>query len=99
VRFAKAHFRIKVTNTGNVALAAVKVADGRTASCDRSLGTLTVGTSRSYSCTSGLVRSNFTNVAVASGKPPKGAKVTGTGHAKVMVKSKTTATVGAKFTG
>ena len=97
--YGNAQFTIKVTNVGNVTLTAVKVADALSPECNRSLGTLTPGASRTYSCTRKAVKRNFTNIAVASGKPPKGARVTATDHAVVKVTVKTTATSPAKFTG
>jgi uncharacterized repeat protein (TIGR01451 family) len=97
--YGTAHFTIKVTNVGNVTLTAVSVADVLSPGCDRSLGTLGPGASRTYRCTRPSVERNFTNIAVASGKPPKGARVKATDHANVKVTVKTVATSPAKFTG
>ncbi len=99
VTYPTAHFTIKVTNTGNVALHGVKVGDPLSAACGKSLGSLAPGHSRTYSCVRSTVSRSFTNVATASGLSPKGTKVTAVGHAKVVVTVKTTSESGAQFTG
>ncbi len=99
VSYGTASFTIKVTNSGNVALHAVTVSDPASPGCNKSLGSLAVGASRSYQCSRSAVASSFTNVATANGTSPKGKHVTATDHAKVTVKVKTTSTSGAKFTG
>ena len=97
--YGTAHFTIKVTNKGSVRLTAVKVADALSPNCNRSLGTLAPSASRTYTCINASVTRNFTNIAIASGVPPKGPKVTATDHALVKVKSTTASTQPAKFTG
>ena len=97
--FGTAHFAIKVTNKGNVRLTAVTVADALSPNCNRSLGTLAPGASSTYTCINASVTRNFTNIAIASGVPPKGPKVKATDHAVVKVKSTTVSAKPAKFTG
>ena len=99
VTYGDAHFTIKVTNTGDVTLHAVKVTDPLSPNCDKSLGSLAPGHSKTYSCARKAATTNFTNVANAAGTSPKGKKVEATDHANVVVTTKTTSTSGAKFTG
>ncbi len=63
----KATFKITVTNNGDVALTNVVVSDPLSPNCDRTIGDLAAGASVSYSCTRPNVRSDFTNVATATG--------------------------------
>ena len=99
VTYGTANFTIKVTNTGNTVLNNVTVKDAHTVGCDHSVSSLAAGHSITYTC-KGLATSTFTNVAVASGQPPKGARVSGQGDAKVNVKTVTTTKVAAaEFTG
>ena len=93
VTYPSAHFKIKVTNTGEVSLGAVRVGDLLARPCARSLGTLAPHASRTYSCVRQAVTAGFTNVAVASGKDSEGTKVTARGHARIKVKTSTGATV------
>jgi len=65
--YGSAHFKVKVTNTGNVSLHTVTVADELAAACSRSIGTLAAGASRSYRCVARSVKKSFTNAAVATG--------------------------------
>jgi uncharacterized repeat protein (TIGR01451 family) len=99
VTYGDAHFTIKVTNTGDVALHAVQVADPLSPGCNKSLGAIAPGKSKTYTCTRSTVTSNFTNVATATGTSPKGVKVHATDTANVKVTTKTTSSSGAKFTG
>ena len=98
VKYGTATFKIKVTNTGNVALHSVTVSDPQSVDCGRSIGSLPVGASRTYTCTRAAVSSNFTNVATVKGLSPKGTQVTATDHANVVVKVKTTNVGGASVT-
>ena len=82
-----AKFRITVSNTGDVTLSSVNVADPLSADCSRGLGTLAVGQSTSYTCTRKNVRSGFQNVATASGQPPAGSMVQATDHATIRVQA------------
>ncbi|HEX4520371.1 MAG TPA: hypothetical protein VH063_12390, partial [Gaiellaceae bacterium] len=81
-----ASFTITVTNTGDVTLSNVTVADPLSPNCDKSLGTLAVGQSKHYSCTKPNVNADFRNVATATGKPPTTAAVKATDHANITVK-------------
>jgi uncharacterized repeat protein (TIGR01451 family) len=63
----KATFKITVTNNGDTALTNVVVSDPLSPNCDRTIGDLAAGASVSYSCTRPNVRSDFTNVATATG--------------------------------
>jgi len=99
VTYGTARFTIKVTNTGNTILEAVTVSDALSPDCNRSLGDLAPGGSRTYICMTASVKRNFTNVAIADGTSPNGTKVTAVDHAVVKVTIKTTSTSGAKFTG
>ncbi len=81
-----ATFTITVKNTGDVTLTDVTVSDQRSADCNRSLGTLTAGQSKSYTCTKKNVTADFQNVADVTGKPPTGAPVKASDHANVGVK-------------
>jgi uncharacterized repeat protein (TIGR01451 family) len=97
--FAAAHFKITVKNKGTVTLTAVTVSDPHASACSRSFAKLLPGASRSYSCSKPAVGRAFTDVAIASGKPPTGARVQATAAAGVRVKSKTTTVGPAHFTG
>ena len=72
VKYGTATFKIKVTNTGNVALHNVTVSDPQSVDCDRTIGSLPVGASKSYTCTRAAVSSNFTNVATVEGHLAQG---------------------------
>jgi uncharacterized repeat protein (TIGR01451 family) len=80
-----ATFRITVTNTGNVTLHSVTVKDPRSAGCNRNLGTMARGKSKTYSCTQKSVQKGYTNVAVATGISPTGKKVTDNDTARVSI--------------
>jgi uncharacterized repeat protein (TIGR01451 family) len=82
-----ATFKITVTNTGDVTLTDVTVNDPHSPDCNKNLGTLRVGQSKSYTCTRDNVKADFENVAVASGKPPTGARVQANDHANIGVKA------------
>jgi uncharacterized repeat protein (TIGR01451 family) len=99
VTYGTAFFTITVTNKGNTPLKDVKVSDPLSPGCDRSIGTLPLGGSKSYSCSSASVKRNFTNVATASGHSPKGVPVKASDHADVKVTTTTTTKKPAKFTG
>ena len=76
-------FTITVTNTGDVVLSNITVTDALAPDCDRSLGTLVVGQSTSYTCTLASVTSDFTNSANVSGTPPIGPDVAASDTAMV----------------
>ena len=79
-------FTIAVTNTGDVTLTNVSVADPLAPNCVRpNLGTLNPGQGTSYTCTLSPVTQSFTNVATGSGQPPVGTPVTSTDTAQVQL--------------
>jgi hypothetical protein len=61
------------------------VTDPLSSDCDRGLGTLAAGASKSYTCTRQSVTKAFENIATATGKPPTGSPVKSTDHADVTV--------------
>jgi uncharacterized repeat protein (TIGR01451 family) len=78
-------FTIEVTNTGDVDLTNVAVADPLTGSCAKTIGNLAAGASTSYTCTTDALTASFTNVATVTGHPPAGPDVTDTDNAPVTV--------------
>jgi uncharacterized repeat protein (TIGR01451 family) len=82
-----ATWTIVVTNTGDVGLTDVTVADPIAPNCDDTFpGTLAAGASETgYSCSLTGATANFTNTATATGTPPIGPNVTGTAQATVTV--------------
>ena len=72
VKGGTATFRITVTNTGNVTLHDVTVTDPRSPKCNRGLGTMARGTSKTYTCTRPDVRAPYTNIANVVGTSPTG---------------------------
>jgi uncharacterized repeat protein (TIGR01451 family) len=72
---ATATFTITVKNTGDVILSNVTVTDPLSPNCDKSVGALTPGASRTYTCSRRNVQAGFTNVALVTGKPPTGPSV------------------------
>lgn len=92
-----ATFTITVTNTGQVPLTDVVVTDEQTPSCDFSAGdmttvpggafdgTLAVGESFSYTCTTDALTASFVNTADVVGVPPEGPPVTDTDDEPVTV--------------
>src|SRR5262249_30523900 len=80
-----ATFTITVTNTGGVELTNVTVTDPMAPDCNRSLGTLAVGASTSYTCTLANVTASLTNVAIVTATPPSGPNVTSSDTAPVTV--------------
>ncbi|MEN8234536.1 MAG: SdrD B-like domain-containing protein [Actinomycetota bacterium] len=81
-----ATFTIAVTNNGNVTLTDVAVSDALVSACDAALGTLKPGEAApAFECSGLDIQESFTNVAVASGTPPDGPKVTDDDDANVVV--------------
>jgi uncharacterized repeat protein (TIGR01451 family) len=80
-----ATFKITVSNRGNTTLGDVRVDDPRSTDCNRNLGTLRAGKSKSYICTQKSVMTAFQNVATATGKPPAHAAVLARDQARVKV--------------
>jgi len=61
-------FEITVTNTGEVDLTEVVVTDELVPGCAKTIGSLAVGETQSYTCTIKNVTEGFTNVAKVTGK-------------------------------
>ncbi|MFT3970801.1 MAG: LPXTG cell wall anchor domain-containing protein [Micropruina sp.] len=83
-RGGTASFTMTVTNTGEVPLAGVLVADPSAPDCARDIGALTVGQVVTYTCTLADVQASLTNVATVSGQSG-GVVTTATDDAKVSV--------------
>lgn len=78
---------ITVTNTGDVPLSTVSTTDALAASCSKaSLGSLAVGASTTYTCTSTNITAGFTNSVTAQGTSG-GVTATATATAPVQVRS------------
>ena len=54
-------------------------------SCNRNLGTIARGKSKTYTCTKTNVQKGYTNVATATGVSPTGKKVTDQDTARVSI--------------
>ena len=86
-----ASFTIRVTNTGDVTLTDVVVTDALAPACDRTKAEISALASMApqavveYQCSLANVTAGFTNVAIASGKPPVGPNVTADNDAAVTV--------------
>ena len=78
-------FTIAVTNTGEVDLASVYIADAVAPDCERTVSTLTPGAGYSYACYAASVTADITNTATVTGTPPIGADVTDSDTAFVDV--------------
>jgi uncharacterized repeat protein (TIGR01451 family) len=78
-------FTITVTNTGDVPLQNVTVTDVQAPGCARSVGSLGVGASSSYTCTVAGVAADFTNTATVTGTDSAGNQVTDNDSAAVDV--------------
>ncbi|QWF80688.1 DUF7507 domain-containing protein [Amycolatopsis sp. CA-230715] len=78
-------FTITVTNTGDVPLTGVTVADPIAAECARTVGDLPVGGKQTFPCTMTAPGDDVTNVATATGTPPTGPPVTSQDDAEVDV--------------
>jgi uncharacterized repeat protein (TIGR01451 family) len=82
-----AAFTIVVVNSGDETLTNVAVVDALVPDCDRVLGTLAAGESRSYGCALAQATADFTNSATATGTPAAGPGVSDTDTAVVNVVS------------
>jgi uncharacterized repeat protein (TIGR01451 family) len=80
-----ANFRITVRNTGDVTLTDVTVTDPRAPDCDRELGTMAPGASRTYTCPRADVTEPLTNVARVVGTSPRGSKLRDRDPSRVLV--------------
>jgi uncharacterized repeat protein (TIGR01451 family) len=78
-------FTIRVTNTGDITLTNVTVADPLAPNCDRTFASMGPGAVQNYQCTIANVTADFTNVANVRGTPPAGPDVTDTDDAVVDV--------------
>lgn len=78
-------FTIAVTNTGDVTLTAVTVADGRAPNCNESLGTLEADDSHSYECTANVTDGLINSATVIGTSQPGGDDVTDADAAKVRL--------------
>ena len=67
-----ATFTITVTNTGQTALTNVAVTDPLVPSCDRTIGSMAIGETQSYSCVLVAPTADFTNTASVVGDDPIG---------------------------
>lgn len=84
IRGGTATFTITVTNTGEVALSSVAVADQSAPGCEREIGDLAVGGVSTYTCTLEDLQESLTNVATVSGQN-SGVLTTATDDAEVSV--------------
>lgn len=80
-----ATFTIRVENNGNVDLTNVGVIDALTATCNNTIGALTIGQVVTYTCNATNVIADFTNTAVVSGTTPTNATINDTDDAAVVV--------------
>ncbi len=78
-------FTITVTNSGDVPLTDVAVADDRTPACAKTFGTLAPQAKQTYTCTAPAPADDFTNTATATGKDQLGREVKVTDDAVVDV--------------
>ena len=62
-----ANFEIVVTNTGNEDLVNVVVTDPLESACNQTIGSLAIGASSTYTCSTTNIQSAFTNVANVTG--------------------------------
>ena len=82
---ATAQFRITVTNTGAVTLHNVTVTDPLTSSCNRSLGTLAPGKSKTYTCSRANVTAAYLNTSRVVGTSASGKKVNDQDVSEVII--------------
>jgi len=81
-----AEFRITVTNTGAETLHNVKVTDPLSPGCNRSLGTMAPGKSKTYTCQRANVSAPYLNTSKVVGTSPSGTKVNDQDVSEVIVK-------------
>src|SRR5262249_42188157 len=80
-----ASFTLVVTNTGDVLLSSVAVADAQAPGCAKTIGELAPGASSTVTCSLAGATSSFTNTATATGHPPVGPDVAAKDSADVTV--------------
>ncbi len=78
-------FTLVVTNTGDVPLTGVSIADSRTPACAQTIGTLPPGALRHHSCTVNAGTDNFVSSATANGTDPTNRQVSATDDAAYTV--------------
>jgi uncharacterized repeat protein (TIGR01451 family) len=76
-------FTITVTNSGDVKLLMVNVSDPTSPQCNKKIGELDPGDTKTYTCMRPNVTKSFTNVATGRGTAPNGKKVSDTDQAPV----------------
>ncbi|UOX87401.1 hypothetical protein MUY14_37655 [Amycolatopsis sp. FBCC-B4732] len=76
---------ITATNTGDVPLTGVAVADDQVAACAKPLGTLQPKATQTYACTTVAGTAGFTNKPVVTGTDPTARPVTATAEAAFTV--------------
>jgi uncharacterized repeat protein (TIGR01451 family) len=82
-----AAFRVTVRNTGATTLTNVTVTDPLAPGCNKSLGTMAAGSSKTYTCTRPDVNDEFVNTANVVGTPPSGPKVDDSDVSNVTLKT------------
>ncbi|WIY04620.1 hypothetical protein QRX60_12505 [Amycolatopsis mongoliensis] len=78
-------FTLVVTNTGDVPLTDVSIADSRTPACAQSIGTLPPGALQHHSCTVNAGTDSFVSSATATGTDPTNRQVSATDEAAYTV--------------
>ncbi|MFJ7211273.1 hypothetical protein [Amycolatopsis sp. NPDC098790] len=78
-------FTLVVTNTGDVPLTAVSIADSRTPACAQTIGILPPGASQHHSCTVNASTDSFVSSATAEGTDPVNRQVSATDDAAYTV--------------
>ncbi|MEV4143159.1 hypothetical protein AB0J40_05785 [Amycolatopsis sp. NPDC049691] len=78
-------FTLVVTNTGDVPLTGVSIADSRIPACAQTIGTLLPGASQHHSCTVDAGTDNFVSSATAKGTDPTNRQVSATDDAAYSV--------------
>ncbi|WP_086671091.1 DUF7507 domain-containing protein [Amycolatopsis pretoriensis] len=78
-------FTLVVTNTGDVPLTEVSIADSRTPACAQTIGTLPPGASQHHSCTVNAGTDSFVSSATAKGTDPTNRQVSATDDAAYSV--------------
>jgi uncharacterized repeat protein (TIGR01451 family) len=78
-------FSITVSNTGDIGLSNVTVADALSPGCDKDLGPLAAAETATYFCLAKAVTADLTNAATVTGLPPAGPPVSDTDTAEVTV--------------
>lgn len=80
-----ATFNITITNTGPALITNLVVNDAKAPDCNRTISSLAIGASTSYSCTKTGVTANFSNFISVMGRNPSGKDVWANATATVTV--------------